>query len=152
MKMLKEIAVRLYDNPKYGTTYGKAQYRHAIFNGSADIKNPSVKYLLDFYQYEKWEHSAQTDQQIRILNEVNDFGDKNTLASWITRYDPITKEKTPIFGYAAYDLKESTLMLAVIDEEKGIQDTWQLEAKPCRAVAGKKVASLLATNCELANW
>jgi hypothetical protein len=45
--MLNEIAIRLYDNPKYGTTYGKAQYRHAIFNGSADIKNPSVKYLLE---------------------------------------------------------------------------------------------------------
>ena len=150
--MLKEIAVRLYDNPKYGTTYGKAQYRHAIFNASADIKNPSVKYLLDFYEYDKWEHSAHTDQQIRILNDVADFADRNTLASWITRYDPITKEKTPVMGYAAYDLKANTLILAVIDEEKDIQDTWKLEAKPCRAVVGKKVASLLATNSELANW
>ena len=68
--MLNEIAIRLYDNPKYGTTYGKAQYRHAIFNGSADVKNPSVKYLLDFYEYGKWEHSANTDEQMMVLNEV----------------------------------------------------------------------------------
>ena len=150
--MLKEIAVRLYDNPKYGTTYGKAQYRHAIFNASADIKNPSVKYLLDFYQYDKWEHSAQTDQQMSILSNVAEFANRNTLASWVTRYDAITKEKTPVMGYAAYDLKESTLVLAVIDEERGIEDTWKLEAKPCKLIAGKKVASLLATNSELANW
>ena len=48
--MLNEIAIRLYDNPKYGTTYGPAQYRHAIFNGSADIKNPSVKYFSKDYE------------------------------------------------------------------------------------------------------
>ena len=150
--MLKEIAVRLYDNPKYGSTYGKAQYRHAIFNASADIKSPSVKYLLDFYEYDKWEHSAHTDQQLSVLNSVAEFADRNTLASWIVRYDPLTKEKTPVMGYAAYDLKESTLTMAVIDAEKGIEDTWQLEAKPCKSVVGKKVASLLATNSELANW
>lgn len=150
--MLKEIAVRLFENPKYGTTYGPAQYRHAIFNASADIKNPSVKYLLDFYEYDKWQHSAHTGLQIDILNEVAEMADRNTLASWIVRYEPLTKEKTLVMGYAAYDLRESTLTMAVIDAEKGIEDTWQLEAKPCRAVAGKKVASLLATNSELANW
>ncbi len=73
--MLKEIAVRLFENPKYGTTYGPAQYRHAIFNATADIKNPSVKYLLDFYEYGKWEHSAQTNQQIAILNDVTEFAE-----------------------------------------------------------------------------
>jgi len=150
--MLKEIAVRLYDNPKYGTTYGPAQYRHAIYNGSADIREPSVKYLLDFYEYDKWEHSARTDQQITILNTVADFAGRNTLASWIVRYNPVTKEKTAVMGYATYDIKEGVLILVIIDEDKGIEDTWRLEAKPCRAVAGKKVASLLATNSELENW
>ncbi len=150
--MLKEIAVRLFENPKYGTTYGPAQYRHAIFNATADIKNPSVKYLLDFYEYGKWEHSAQTNQQIAILNDVTEFADKHTLASWIVRYNPATKEKTPVFGYAAYDIKSSKLLMAIVDEQQGIEDTWQLEAKPCRTVVGKKVANLLATNSELANW
>lgn len=150
--MLKEIAVRLYDNPKYGTTYGPAQYRHAIFNASADIKNPCVKYLLDFYEYTKWEHSAHTDQQIVILNQVADIADRNTLASWIVRYDPTSKMKTPVTGYASYDLQTSILRLAILDEEIGIADTWVLEAKPCRTVVGKKVANLLATNAELADW
>ncbi len=150
--MLKEIAVRLFENPKYGTTYGPAQYRHAIFNASADIKNPSVKYLLDFYEYDKWQHSAHAGLQIAILNEVAEMADRNTLASWIVRYEPLTKEKTLVMGYAAYDIKSSKLLMAIVDEQQGIEDTWQLEAKPCRTVVGKKVANLLATNSELANW
>jgi hypothetical protein len=150
--MLNEIAIRLYDNPKYGTTYGKAQYRHAIFNGSADIKNPSVKYLLDFYEYSKWEHTANTDDQMVILNEVANLANKDTLASWIIRYNPATKEKNDVFGFAIYDLKSCQLIMAVVDTQTGIQDKWVLEAKPCRAVVGKKVASLLATNSELAHW
>jgi hypothetical protein len=150
--MLNEIAIRLYDNPKYGTTYGKAQYRQAIFNGSADIKNPSVKYLLDFYEYGKWEHSANTDEQMMVLSEVADLANKDTLASWIVRYNPATKEKNDVIGFAIYDLKTNEITMAVIDAQSGIEDTWKLIAKPCRAVVGKKVASLLATNSELANW
>lgn len=150
--MLNEIAIRLYDNPKYGTTYGKAQYRNAIFNGSADIKNPSVKYLLDFYEYSKWEHSANTSAQMTILNEVAKIADKDTLASWLVRYNPVTKEKNNVFGFAIYNLKTSEVVMLVIDADTGIQEKWQLEAKPCRSVVGKKVASLLATNSELASW
>lgn len=33
-----EIAVRLYDNNAYGTTYGKGLYRKAIYNGTIDAK------------------------------------------------------------------------------------------------------------------
>ncbi len=31
-----EIAVRLFDNNTYGTTYGKGLYRRAVFNGTID--------------------------------------------------------------------------------------------------------------------
>lgn len=34
-----EIAVRLYDNNTYGTTYGKGMYRKAIYNGTIDAKH-----------------------------------------------------------------------------------------------------------------
>ena len=33
-----EIAVRLYENQTYGTTYGKGLFRKALFNGSIDKK------------------------------------------------------------------------------------------------------------------
>jgi hypothetical protein len=151
--MLKnEIAVRLYSNAKYGTTYAKGQYRHALFNASADLKDPCVKYLLDFYEYNRWEHMALTDQQIAILNEVVDVADKNTLASWVVRYNPATKEKTPVMGYAAYDMKNKKLTLAIDDPDSGVQHAWELDARPCKRVAGKNVADLLATNSDLGNW
>ena len=56
MQSNNEIAVRLYDNPFYGTTHGKGLYRKAIFNGTADITAPSAKYLLDFESVEGWAH------------------------------------------------------------------------------------------------
>ncbi len=50
--MEKEIAVRMFENKKLGTTYGKGKYRSAIFNASAELRDPHVKYLLDFYAIE----------------------------------------------------------------------------------------------------
>ena len=70
--MEKEIAVRLFENKKLGTTYGKGLYRLAVFNASAEIKDPHVKYLLDFYQFERWQHTANTDKQIVILNQIKE--------------------------------------------------------------------------------
>ena len=49
--MQKEIAIRLFQNAKYGTTYAKGVRHQALFNATADIKNPKVKYVLDFYTY-----------------------------------------------------------------------------------------------------
>ena len=41
--MEKEIAVRLFENKKLATTYGRGLYRTAVFNASAEIKDPHVK-------------------------------------------------------------------------------------------------------------
>jgi hypothetical protein len=49
-------------------------------------------------------------------------------------------------------MKTNKLMLCVIDIKAGIEESWKLTAKPCRAIAGKNVAELLATNSELASW
>ena len=57
-----EIAVRLYDNNTYGSTYGRGLYRKAIYNGTIDAKHSSAKYLVDFYTYEDWANQAKTDQ------------------------------------------------------------------------------------------
>ena len=76
--MQKEIAVRLYQNTKYGTTYAKGVRHQALFNAAADIKNPKVKYVLDFYTYAHWEFLAK-ENQLDIVNQVRNEVDKDTL-------------------------------------------------------------------------
>ena len=149
--MQKEIAVRLYQNAKYGTTYAKGQRHQALFNATADIKDPKVKYLLDFYTYEYWEFLAK-ENQLDIVNQVRGEIDGDTVVSWLQRYDLATKTKTPIYGFGTLNIKTNELILCALDGEVGIEDSWKLTAKPCRARVGKNVAELLATNCELANW
>lgn len=149
--MQKEIAVRLYQNTKYGTTYAKGVRHQALFNAAADIKTPKVKYLLDFYTYEHWEFLAKKNQ-LDIVNQVREAVDKDTLVSWVLRYDLATKTKTPVYGFSTLDLKTNELILCVVDSEVEVEESWRLSAKPCRAVNGKNVAELLATNSELGSW
>ena len=149
--MQKEIAVRLFQNAKYGTTYAKGVRHQALFNATADIKNPKVKYVLDFYTYEHWEFLAK-ENQLEIVNQVRNEVDKDTLVSWIVRYDLATKTKTSVYGFGTLNMKTNELILCVLDGEAEVEDSWKLTAKPCRAIAGKNVAELLATNSELANW
>ena len=149
--MQKEIAVRLFQNIKYGTTYAKGVRHQALFNATADIKQPKVKYVLDFYTYEHWEFLAKENQP-DIVNQVRNEINGDTLVSWIVRYDLATKTKTPVYGFSTLDMKTNELILCVLDSEGEVEDSWKLSAKPCRAVAGKNVAELLATNSELASW
>jgi hypothetical protein len=149
--MQKEIAICLYQNAKYGTTYAKGVRHQALFNAVADIKNPKVKYLLDFYTYEHWEFLAK-EHQLDIVNQVRPEVNKDTLVSWVVRYDIATKTKTAVYGFSTLDMRTNELILCVLDSEGHVEDIWKLTAKPCRAVTGKNVAELLATNCELANW
>ncbi len=149
--MEKEIAVRLFENKKLGTTYGRGLYRTAAFNASAEIKDPHVKYLLDFYQYDRWQHTANTDQQIEMLNQVAGYCSADDLTSWVTRYDPVSKTKTPVQGVAILDEKCNTLKVVVIDPDSGVEDTWSLPVKAC-SVTRTNSPSLIATNTELASW
>jgi hypothetical protein len=149
--MEKEIAVRLFENKRLGTTYGKGLYRAAVFNASAEIKDPHVKYLLDFYQYDRWQHTANTDEQMAMLNQVDEFCSTNDLTSWITRYDPITKSKTPVQGIAILDDQSQMLRVIVIDPDSAIEDSWVLPVRAC-SVTRSNAPSLIATNTELANW
>lgn len=149
--MQKEIAVRLFQNAKYGTTYAKGVRHQALFNAAADIKEPKVKYVLDFYTYEHWEFLA-TEHQLDIVNQVHSEVNKDMLVSWIVRYDVDTKTKTAVYGFSTLDMKTNELILCVLDGEAGVEESWKLTAKPCRAVKGKNVAELLATNSELTNW
>lgn len=149
MQKQPEIAVRLYENAKFGTTYAKGLYHSAVFNASADVLNPSVKYLLDFYTLERWQHTARTDGQMEMLDIAMECDRSDALFSWIYRYDCTTKAKTWVWGYASLDSSTNKLKLLLDDKPKGLLENWTLTAKPCRSVYGKKAPTLLATNADL---
>ena len=75
--MQNEIAVRLYQNAKYGTTHGKGVRHHALFNATEDVKHPKVKYLLDFYTYAHWEFLTK-DNQLEIIQQVCEMLDQES--------------------------------------------------------------------------
>ena len=151
MQKQPEIAVRLYENAKYGTTYAKGLYHSAVFNASADILSPSVKYLLDFYTMDRWQHTARSDEQMEILNTAREeLSNADALYSWIARYDCQAKTKTWVYGLACLDLHTKQLKLVIEDKDIGLYEGWLLTAKACRTVYGKKAPTLLATNADLA--
>ena len=147
----QEIAVRLYDNKFYGTTYGKGLYRKAIYNGSIDMKNPSRKYVIDLFQYNDWSIQASTDEQVKITETVSKVPD--TIYSWIFLYDPTTKIKTPVYGCCVLDLNSNKMEILINSNGNENSVFWELEARPCKPTNdGRKVPQLLATNTDLTTW
>lgn len=111
--------------------------------------NPTVKYLLDFYTLERWQHTARTYAQMEALDIVSESEPSDALFSWILRYDCTTKAKTLVDGFASLDPSTNKLKLVVVNEAIGVASAWSLTAKPCRSVSGKKAPTLLATNADL---
>lgn len=147
----KEIAIRLYDNKKYGTTYGKGKYRTAIYNGTADMKDPHRKYLLDLYSYEDWISFAMLDEQMEIIKNTEHI--KDALYSWVFLYDTSSKLKIFISGVAIYDFNDGIIYLVMDDTQIDVCDKWTLDVKPCRILSvGTKSPQLLATNSDLSAW
>lgn len=143
------IAVRLYDNKTYGTTYGKGKYRRAIYNGTIEVKAVQATYLVDFYNFEDWANSAKTDAQMELLANVEPDGD--TMYSWIKHYDRRSQEKVLVYGLCAVNLDSSKMVLLITDQLRGVVDGWELDVKPCKT--GKTGApQLLATNTDLGTW
>lgn len=149
--MDKEIAVRMFENKKLGTTYGKGLYRTAVFNASAELRDPHVKYLFDFHEREHWMHSARSDEHMVTLRAVADECAPTDLVSWVVRYDPVAKTKTPVRGVAILDLANDSLKVLIDDDEGGVHAAWVLPTRAC-AVKHAKAPTLIATNTELAQW
>ena len=143
------IAVRLFDNDKFGTTHGKGLYRKAIYNGTIETSGQN-KYLVDLYSYEEWANMAKTDEQMEILANVEAQSD--ALYSWDKHYDPHTKDKTPVPGMCQLDPESLNMTVLICDAAHGVEDTWRLSAKPCKAHTGVKSPQLLATNADLSSW
>jgi hypothetical protein len=146
-----EIAVRLYENQTYGTTYGKGLFRKALFNGSIDIKTPCTKYVIDLFNYDDWCNIAKTSEQMVIIRDVPQQDD--TLYSWINRYDRTTKQKTLVSGFCSFDCDSKGMRIMILDPVVQIEDVWQISAKPCQAnTNGLRSPQLLATNADLTAW
>jgi hypothetical protein len=146
----REIAIRFYDNKLFGTTYGKGMYRKAIYNGSIDIKDPSIKLVIDMYNYNDWQLQAKTEEQKQIASAINRTSDK--LYSWLYEYNPQTREKSLVLGYCMLDINTNEVEVhAFFHEEETVY--WKLEARPCKPSNDtKKVPQLLATNSDLSLW
>ena len=146
-----EIAVRLYENQTYGTTYGKGLFRKALFNGSIDIKTPCTKYVIDLFNYDDWCNIAKTSEQMVIIRDVPQQDD--TLFSWINRYDRTTKQKTLVSGFCSFDCDTKDMRIMILDPVVQIEDVWQISAKPCQSnTNGLRSPQLLATNADLTAW
>ena len=146
-----EIAVRLYENQTYGTTYGKGLFRKALFNGSIDIKTPCTKYVIDLFNYDDWCNIAKTSEQMVIIRDVPQQDD--TLFSWINRYDRTTKQKTLVSGFCSFDCDSKGMRIMILDPVAQIEYVWQISAKPCQSnTNGLRSPQLLATNADLTAW
>jgi len=148
----KEIAVRFYENAKFGTTYAKGKRHSAVFNAAADIRSPNAKYLLDFYTFDYWQHTARTDGDMEVLEVVSERASEDVLVSWVVKQDPITKDKQRVTGFCLLDMATQICTLLINDENTGVQQAWELPAKQCKQVIGKNSPLLLATNADLGDW
>ena len=146
-----EIAVRLYENKSYGTTFGKGMYRRALFNGTIDARTPAAKYLVDCFNYADWSNQATTDEQMAVLAAVPE--DSKKIYSWIKHYDTVTRAKRLVGGCMQFDLDSLDMNIMICDETAGVADHWRIEGKPCKtAMKSQKSPQILGTNGDLTNW
>ena len=147
---MKNIAVRLWNNQMFGTTYGKGLRRQAYFNGTIQIATPSTKYLIDLEPIPSWYHHAKSPIHLKMLKDSNiqPVNDPNILMSWIIRYEDGVK--TPVDGLCHFDLSNNKMFIRINDLTSKIEEVWELDVKPClNRTPGKPTPNLIATNYEL---
>jgi hypothetical protein len=148
------IAVRFYENPKFGTTYGPAKYNQAAYNATAELVHESKKYLLDFTSINYWENTARSDEQMECINEVREIianangKSDQYFASWVKFLSP-EKQKINVIGFGLLDLPNMQLHLVILDNERNVGEIWNLNTCTCREVFRKNAPQLIATNTDL---
>ena len=150
MQEQKEIAVRVYENKKYGTTYAKGVWHKALFNGSIDVKGSSAAYLVDFFNANDWADQIKHPLQIEITNGIfnEDPPTKHQVFSWLQRYNRQTKTKGYVDGFVRYDMSTGDMLVYINDSIDGYEETWRLNARPCRT-GTTNAPDILATNTDL---
>lgn len=99
---MRDIAIRGFINEKFGNPLGKGLFKRAMYTGSAELRDPNQKYLIDLMDYSYWELSAKTDEQVQAINDVISKGIDRVpgiLMSWVSHWDPLLKSKTPAGGF-----------------------------------------------------
>lgn len=143
---MKEITARLWENKMYGTTFGKGQYRKAIYNGTLEIPSPYAKYLVDFEEVEAWFHFPKSPIHTEMAARLSTIpaNEDGVLMSWIYRYEGGVK--SAIEGHAALDMNYSRIYIEIKDIGHGTNDYWELPVRSCIArIPGKPTPALIAT-------
>ena len=147
----REIAVRGFINEKFGSTYGKGLFHKAIYNGSIELRDPYTKYLIDLFDYRRWEHTANSDVQaewIKRLVEAEIDKAPEALGSWIKHYDPMSKAKQAVDGVCVYLPMSDELYVSINDPEHGVSNEWTLNTKNCTKTGVNKPI-FIASNVDL---
>lgn len=148
---MREIAVRGFTNEKFNTTFGKGLFRRAVFNGSVELRNPSLKYLVDYYQHPEWEALAKDNKQMDIITKLDGSGmpeNEDLLFSWLVHYDPLTKAKTKVDGYSVYSPSTQELYIEINDPNNQTNEEWSLDVHNCKSLGHHKPV-FIATNVDL---
>jgi hypothetical protein len=149
--IMRDIAVRGFVNEKCGTTFGKGLFRRAVFNGSVELGSPKEKYLVDYFEFNDWMHTAKSDSQMHAVQELINSGvDGNSeiYCSWVQHYDPLAKTKTKVEGFSVYAPQTQELYISIQDPEHDTNDDWTLPARLCKT-AGANKPVFIATNVDL---
>ena len=147
----REIVVSGFINEKFGTTYGRSLFHYAIFNGSVEINHPYAKYLIDLYEYARWDKSASSEDQIHWSKKFYDAKINQVpeaLASWVQHYDPVSKMKKLVEGACVYLPQSQELFIHIHDSQHEVVGEWTLEAKHCTKTGANKPV-FIATNVDL---
>lgn len=157
--MNKKIAVRLYNNPKFGKTFGKGAYYNAVFNGTLDLADQRLKYLIDLVPFAQWQHTANTDVDMEALGMVTEHYQKanidicsklhgeQILCSWIKRFDS-AMSKPKVNGFVAVDLRTCQLHIVLADAQHDLVFSENFTMRSCREKHGNS-PDYFASNYDL---
>ncbi len=150
----REIAVRGFVNERFGKTYGKSLFHYAIYNGTIEVAKPHIKYLIDLFEYRRWDKSACTAEQLhwsKQLYEAEVHEAPEALVSWVKHYNPITKEKHAVNGVCIYLPVSQELYLSINDPAHDVVEEWTLQTKTC-SKSGDNKPVFIATNVDLTTF
>lgn len=154
MSAERQIAVRLFINEKFNTTFGKGLFRRAIYNGTIELRDPKTKFLIDLFLYNEWEAKAKSDIQMETIQKLRTSDMPSTeglLYSWITHYDPSSKAKTAVKGFLVYSPETSEIYVNIESPEFNTVEEWELRSHACKTT-GSNIPAVIASNANLVDW
>jgi len=147
----REVVLRAFTNQKFGHPFGRSLFHYAIYNGTIEVNKPYAKYLIDLFEYNRWDRTATSPEQLKWskeLFEANMQDEPEVLVSWIKHYNPITKQKQIVDGVCVYSPLKQQILTVINDPEREVIEEWTLPTKLCTKV-GEHKPVFIATNFDL---